>query len=147
MRDRPEAMQAAAQRVGLLELTREVLTRAQEAGAIRPDAEAEDVPMLMCGLGTSTPGSHRPVRHHRLVAALPRDRDRRPQGAGRGRDAAALAPPTNPLNVTAWDVRQLSRQLLKRQHDRAVRLARSALHADLARAVRREVGVERAALA
>jgi AcrR family transcriptional regulator len=60
MRDRPDAMQAAAQKVGLLELVREVMTRAQTAGAIRKDAEAEDVPMLMCGLGTSTPGNEGP---------------------------------------------------------------------------------------
>lgn len=60
MRDRPDAMQVAAERVGLLELVREVLRRAQEAGAIRPDAEAEDVPMLMCGLGTTTPCSGGP---------------------------------------------------------------------------------------
>jgi hypothetical protein len=53
-------MQAAAQKVGLLELVREVMTRAQTAGAIRKDAEAEDVPMLMCGLGTSTPGNEGP---------------------------------------------------------------------------------------
>ena len=56
MRDRPEAMQEAAQRVGLLELTRRVMTRAQGAGAVRADAEAEDVPMMMSGLATSTPG-------------------------------------------------------------------------------------------
>lgn len=60
MRDRPEAMQAAAQKAGLLELTRRVLRRAQEDGSIRPDAEAEDVPMLMCGLGTTTPGCSGP---------------------------------------------------------------------------------------
>jgi AcrR family transcriptional regulator len=60
MRDRPGAMQAAAQKVGVLELAREVLTRAQDAGHIRADAEAEDIPMLMCGLGTSTPGSSGP---------------------------------------------------------------------------------------
>ena len=60
MRDRPEAMREAAERVNLLELTRTALARAQEAGAIRPDAEAEDVPMLMCGLGTSTPGCRGP---------------------------------------------------------------------------------------
>ena len=57
MRDKPEAMQAGAQKAGLLELVRELMTRAQEAGAIRADAEAEDVPMLMCGLSTSTPGN------------------------------------------------------------------------------------------
>ena len=60
MRDRPDAMQAAAQEVGLLELAREVMTRAQKAGHVRADAEAEDIPMLMCGLGTSTPGSSGP---------------------------------------------------------------------------------------
>ncbi len=60
MRDRPDAMQAGAASVGLLELGREVMTRAQEAGAVRPDAEAEDIPMLMCGLGTSTPGNNGP---------------------------------------------------------------------------------------
>ena len=60
MRDRPDAMQAGAQRVGLLELVRELMTRAQEAGAIRSDAVAEDIPMLMCGLGTSTPGNDGP---------------------------------------------------------------------------------------
>ena len=60
MRDRPDAMKGAAERVGLLELVRELLTRAQAAGAIRPDAVAEDIPMLMCGLGTSTPDSDGP---------------------------------------------------------------------------------------
>lgn len=60
MRDRPEAMQAAAQKVGLLELAREVMTRAQDAGHVRADAEAEDIPMLMCGLGTTTPGANGP---------------------------------------------------------------------------------------
>jgi AcrR family transcriptional regulator len=60
MRDRPEAMQAAAQKAGLLELTREAMTRAQKAGAIRQDAVAEDIPMVMCGLGTSTPGNRGP---------------------------------------------------------------------------------------
>ena len=60
MRDRPEAMQAGAQKAGLLELTREVMTRAQDVGAIRADAEAEDVPMLMCGVGTTMPGNDGP---------------------------------------------------------------------------------------
>ena len=60
MRDRPEAMRAAADSVDLLELTRTALTRAQDAGAVRRDAEAEDIPMLMCGLGTSTPGCQGP---------------------------------------------------------------------------------------
>ncbi len=60
MRDRSDAMQAGAQKAGLLELVREAMTRAQKAGVIRKDAVAEDVPMLMCGLGTSTPGNDGP---------------------------------------------------------------------------------------
>lgn len=60
MRDRPKAMGAGAEKAGLLELVRELMSRAQEAGHIRPEAKAEDVPMLMCGLGTSTPGSDGP---------------------------------------------------------------------------------------
>jgi len=60
MRDRAHAMQAGAQKAGLLELVREVMTRAQDVGAVRKDAEAEDVPMVMCGLGTSTPGNGGP---------------------------------------------------------------------------------------
>lgn len=47
-------MPRAAERADLLELTRQVLTRAQEAGAIWSDLEAEDIPMLMCGLGATT---------------------------------------------------------------------------------------------
>jgi AcrR family transcriptional regulator len=54
MRGHENVMPEAAERVGLLELTREVLTRAQNAGAIRPDVEAEDIPMIMCGIGTTT---------------------------------------------------------------------------------------------
>jgi len=54
MRGYENVMPDAAERAGLLELTREVLTRAQGAGAIRPDIEAEDVPMVMCGIGTTT---------------------------------------------------------------------------------------------
>ncbi len=60
MRDRPDAMFAAAQKADLLNLTREAMTRAQKVGAIRPDAEAEDIPMVMCGLGTATPGNGGP---------------------------------------------------------------------------------------
>ncbi len=60
MRDRPEAMQEAAQRVGLLELSGEVMARAQKAGHVRPDADPRDIPMLMCGLGTTTPASSGP---------------------------------------------------------------------------------------
>lgn len=54
MRGYENVMSEAAERAGLLELTREVMTRAQKAGSIRRDVEAEDVPMVMCGIGTTT---------------------------------------------------------------------------------------------
>jgi AcrR family transcriptional regulator len=47
---RPGTMRGAAERVGMLELTDKVLRRAQKAGAIRPDADARDIPMIMCGM-------------------------------------------------------------------------------------------------
>jgi AcrR family transcriptional regulator len=54
MRGYENVMPDAAEQAGLLELTREVLTRAQKAGAVRTDVEAEDIPMVMCGIGTTT---------------------------------------------------------------------------------------------
>lgn len=54
MRGYEDVMPQAAARAGLLDLTREVLRRAQKAGAIRKDVQAEDVPMVMCGLGATT---------------------------------------------------------------------------------------------
>jgi len=60
MRDQPDAMREGAAQSGLLELVRELMTKAQAAGAIRSDAVAEDVPMLMCGLGTSSPCAEGP---------------------------------------------------------------------------------------
>jgi len=47
---RPEVMGAAAESVGILELTAKVMGRAQAAGVVRPDARPEDVPMAMCAL-------------------------------------------------------------------------------------------------
>jgi AcrR family transcriptional regulator len=47
---RPDTMTRAAVRVGMLELTDQVLKRAQKAGAVRKDAEARDIPMVMCAL-------------------------------------------------------------------------------------------------
>jgi hypothetical protein len=43
-------MSRAAERVGMLGLTAEILGRAQAAGAVRPDAEPRDIPMIMCAL-------------------------------------------------------------------------------------------------
>jgi AcrR family transcriptional regulator len=47
---RPETMTRAAERVGMLDLTDAVLKRAQKAGVVRKDADARDIPMLMCAL-------------------------------------------------------------------------------------------------
>lgn len=43
-------MQAQAEQDELLELTEELLARARRTGAIRPDIEAMDIGMLMCGV-------------------------------------------------------------------------------------------------
>lgn len=47
---RPEMMGRAAERVGILDLTAELLGRAQKAGVVRADADTRDIPMLMCAL-------------------------------------------------------------------------------------------------
>jgi AcrR family transcriptional regulator len=47
---RPETMREAAEAVGILDLTGEIMRRAQAEGHLRGDAEPEDVPMLMCAL-------------------------------------------------------------------------------------------------
>jgi AcrR family transcriptional regulator len=47
---RPETMQRAAESVDMLGLVAEVLSRAQATGAIRPDADPQDIPMIMCAL-------------------------------------------------------------------------------------------------
>jgi AcrR family transcriptional regulator len=64
---RPETMVAAANRVGMLELTDEVLKRAQEAGVVRNDAEARDVPMMMCALAGTFRTPHADVERYRGI--------------------------------------------------------------------------------
>jgi AcrR family transcriptional regulator len=51
MLDSKDVMSEHAERVGILELVRELMDRAKAAGGLREDAEPEDVPMLMCALG------------------------------------------------------------------------------------------------
>jgi AcrR family transcriptional regulator len=51
MGSRPDIMGAAAEAVGLDQLCREMVGRAQKAGELRPDLDWEDVPMIACGLG------------------------------------------------------------------------------------------------
>jgi AcrR family transcriptional regulator len=55
---RPETMMGAAERVGMLELTDQVLKRAQTAGAVRKDADARDIPMIMCALAGTFRNPH-----------------------------------------------------------------------------------------
>lgn len=62
MADRDGLMRAAAERAGLGEPTAEALERAQRAGAIRPEVEPDDVPMVMCGIGSATCGPDTPGR-------------------------------------------------------------------------------------
>ena len=47
---RPETMYAAAERADIRGFVEKLMSRAQDAGAIRPDALPDDVPMLMCAL-------------------------------------------------------------------------------------------------
>jgi AcrR family transcriptional regulator len=51
-------MQAAAEQEALIAVTSELVARARSAGVVRPDLEANDIAMLMCGV-CSTMG-HRP---------------------------------------------------------------------------------------
>ena len=61
---RPDTMQAAADRVGILGLVEKLMDRAQSAGVIRPDAVPTDVPMLMCALaGTNSNPKMDPERY------------------------------------------------------------------------------------
>jgi AcrR family transcriptional regulator len=51
MLDKGDVMREHAERVGILELVEQLMDRAKAPGALREDAEPEDVPMLMCALG------------------------------------------------------------------------------------------------
>jgi AcrR family transcriptional regulator len=65
---RPEMMERAAEAVGILELTGRIMRRAQEAGAVRPDAHPTDVPMVMCALaGTCRNPKMDPERYIGIV--------------------------------------------------------------------------------
>jgi AcrR family transcriptional regulator len=65
---RPELMQGAAEAVGILDLTAEIMRRAQETGELRPDAQPTDVPMMMCALaGTCRNPKMDPERYIGIV--------------------------------------------------------------------------------
>ncbi len=56
----PGAMESAMPTVaGLQEAMGRLIVRAQEAGVLRDDAMVDDVPMLMCGIGSATKKEHR----------------------------------------------------------------------------------------
>ena len=44
----------AAEKAGLIELTGELVERAQATGAMRADFSADDIPSMMCGLARAT---------------------------------------------------------------------------------------------
>jgi AcrR family transcriptional regulator len=54
MASRPELMGAHAESSGVFELSGRLLAMAQGSGDLREDAEVEDVPMIICGLGHVT---------------------------------------------------------------------------------------------
>ncbi len=51
---RPDLMQAHAESSGTLERSEKLVKLAQRSGELRKDAEVEDVPMVICGLGHVT---------------------------------------------------------------------------------------------
>ena len=61
---RPETMGRAADRVGILELTDRLLKRAQKAGVVRKDADARDIPMIMCALAGTVRNPHADVERY-----------------------------------------------------------------------------------
>jgi AcrR family transcriptional regulator len=61
---RPETMSRAADRVGMIDLTAQVLGRAQKAGVVRKDADPRDIPMLMCALAGTFRNPHADVERY-----------------------------------------------------------------------------------
>ena len=56
----PGAMESAMPTIGgLTESMETIMRRAQAAGVLRPDAMIDDIPMLMCGIGSATKKEHR----------------------------------------------------------------------------------------
>ena len=56
----PGAMESAMPTVeGLIETMTKVIARAQEAGTLRADMIVDDIPMVMCGIGSATKKEHR----------------------------------------------------------------------------------------
>ncbi len=58
MDSRPDLMGSAAQEVGMLSVMDPLVRRAQDAGELRPDFDAIEIPALICGLGRATRAPH-----------------------------------------------------------------------------------------
>jgi AcrR family transcriptional regulator len=54
MGSRPDVIEAAARAAGLVEISEELVQRAQDSGQLRPDVDWQDMPMIVCGLGHVT---------------------------------------------------------------------------------------------
>jgi AcrR family transcriptional regulator len=67
----PGAMEQARPTIeGLQESMDEIMRRAKAAGRLREDAMLDDIPMLMCGIGSATKKEHRcsaPWRRHLMI--------------------------------------------------------------------------------
>jgi AcrR family transcriptional regulator len=72
MGSRPEVMDAAARAAGLPELCEQLVRRAQKSGDLRRDLEWQDIPMIACGLGSTTQAKMGPAtgRWPRLVEII-----------------------------------------------------------------------------
>jgi AcrR family transcriptional regulator len=69
---RPDLMDSAARAAGLVELSQQLVKRAQECGQLRPDVHWQDIPMIACSLGHVTHGNPPPSsgRWPRLVEII-----------------------------------------------------------------------------
>ena len=80
----PGAMEAAMPAAaGLQETMAELMRRAQAAGQLRPDALVDDIPMLMCGIGSATRKEHCCAASWRRHLAIVLDGLRAPAASGR----------------------------------------------------------------
>ena len=72
MGSRPQVMDGAAQASGLPELCQELVARAQASGQLRPELEWQDIPLIVCGLGSVTQAPPPPSlgRWPRLLAII-----------------------------------------------------------------------------
>jgi len=67
MDSRPEMMGGAAQEVGMLDVMEPLVRRAQQAGQLRADFDAMEIPALICGLGRAIrppQTDHEPLPDH-----------------------------------------------------------------------------------